>query len=237
MIYIVGIGPGHKDYIVPKALEIMKKSDIIIGFKRAIDSLEFIDNKKIYINKLSDIDEFICGEVCSEVCSEACDDEHDEVPDEVRDEENQDMDISISKMDKENNISIVASGDPTFYGITNYIKSKTGLEIEVVPGISSFQYLTCKLNLPWNNAYLGSLHGRREEFLDKINNYELSIWLTDKDNNPARLSEILHEAKINCKIIIGENLSYEDEIISCGSPEEFLNATFSPLSIFIVQKV
>ena len=39
MIYIVGLGPGHKDYIMPKALETMKKSDIIIGFKRAIDSL------------------------------------------------------------------------------------------------------------------------------------------------------------------------------------------------------
>ena len=201
MIYIVGLGPGHKDYIMIKALEIMKKSNVIIGFKRAIDSLDFIDNKKIYINKLSDIDKFIC-----------------------------------SKENKDNNISIVASGDPTFYGITNYIKSKTDLEIEVIPGISSFQYLTCKLKMPWNNAYLGSLHGRCEEFLEKINDNELSIWLTDKENNPAVLCKILHEAEINCKVIIGENLSYEDEIISEGNPEEFLNATYSPLSIFIVDK-
>lgn len=62
MIYIVGLEPGHKDYIMPKALVIMKKSNIIIGFKRALDSLEFIDNKKIYINKLSDLDKFIAGE-------------------------------------------------------------------------------------------------------------------------------------------------------------------------------
>lgn len=199
MIYIVGLGPGHKDYIMTKALEIMKKSNVIIGFKRAIDSLDFIDNKKIYINKLSDIDKFIC-----------------------------------IKEDKDNNISIVASGDPTFYGITNYIKSKTTLEIEIIPGISSFQYLTCKLKLPWNNAYLGSLHGRCEKFLEKINNHELSIWLTDNENNPAVLCKILHESKIKCKIIIGENLSYEDEIISEGSPVEFLNRTYSSLSIFIV---
>lgn len=62
MIYIVGLGPGHRDYIMPKALEILKKSNIIIGFKRALDSLEFVDNKKIYINKLSDINEYICDE-------------------------------------------------------------------------------------------------------------------------------------------------------------------------------
>ncbi|AWK52740.1 precorrin-6y C5,15-methyltransferase (decarboxylating) subunit CbiE [Clostridium beijerinckii] len=202
MIYIVGLGPGHKDYIMPKALEIMKKVNVIIGFRRAIDSLDFIDNKKVYINKLSDIDQFICYE------------------------EN-----------KDNDISIVASGDPTFYGITNYIKSKTALELEVIPGISSFQYLTCKIKLPWNNAYLGSLHGRSEEFLEKINNNKLSIWLTDKENNPAMLCKILHEAEIKCKVMIGENLSYEDEIISEGSPEEFLTTNCSTLSIFVVNKV
>ena len=201
MIYIVGLGPGHKDYIMIKALETINKSDIIIGFKRAIDSLDFIENNKIYINKLSDIDKFICNE------------------------ENRDK-----------NISIVASGDPTFYGITNYIKSKAALEIEVIPGISSFQYLTCKLKMPWSNAYLGSLHGRKQEFLEKVVKNELSIWLTDKENNPSVLCKTLHEAKINCKVIIGENLSYEDEIISEGSPKEFLNENYSPLSIFIVNR-
>ncbi|WP_236898304.1 precorrin-6y C5,15-methyltransferase (decarboxylating) subunit CbiE [Clostridium beijerinckii] len=201
MIYIVGLGPGHRDYIMPKALEILKKSNIIIGFKRALDSLEFIDNKKIYINKLIDINEYIC------------------------DEKNRSIIISI-----------VASGDPTFYGITNYIKSKATLEFQVIPGISSFQYLTCKLNMSWNNAYLGSLHGRKEDFLTVVNNHDLSIWLTDKENNPAILCEILHKEKVRCKVVIGENLSYEDEIITNGTPEEFMNKKYDSLSVFIVDR-
>ncbi|WP_238899866.1 precorrin-6y C5,15-methyltransferase (decarboxylating) subunit CbiE [Clostridium sp. YIM B02500] len=201
MIYIVGLGPGHRDYIMPKALEILKKSNIIIGFKRALDSLEFIDNKKIYINKLIDINEYIC------------------------DEKNRSMIISI-----------VASGDPTFYGITNYIKSKATLEFQVIPGISSFQYLICKLNMSWNNAYLGSLHGRKEDFLNVVNNHDLSIWLTDKENNPAILCEILHKEKVRCKVVIGENLSYEDEIITNGTPEEFMNKKYDSLIVFIVDR-
>ncbi|NSB15089.1 precorrin-6y C5,15-methyltransferase (decarboxylating) subunit CbiE [Clostridium beijerinckii] len=201
MIYIVGLGPGHRDYIMPKALEILKKSNITIGFKRALDSLEFVDNKKIYINKLSDINEYIC------------------------DEKNRSMIISI-----------VASGDPTFYGITNYIKSKATLEFQVIPGISSFQYLTCKLNMSWNNAYLGSLHGRKEDFLTVVNNHDLSIWLTDKENNPAILCEILHKEKVRCKVVIGENLSYEDEIITNGTPEEFMDKKYDSLSVFIVDR-
>lgn len=199
MIYIVGLGPGHKDYILPKALDIIQKSDIIIGFKRALDSLDFIDNKKMYINTLADIDE-------------------------------------ILSYKEDEDISIVASGDPTFYGITNYIQSKTNLEIKIIPGISSFQYLTCKLNMPWNKAYLGSLHGRVEEFIDIVNANKLSIWLTDKENNPSVLCRLLCEADIKCKVIIGENLSYENELISEGSPENFINETHSSLSIFIVEK-
>lgn len=202
MIYIVGLGPGHKDYIMPKALEILEMSDIVIGFKRALDSLEFIQSKKLYISKLSDIDQYICDE-----------------------------------KDKKAAVSIIASGDPTFYGITNYIKSKALLEFSVIPGISSFQYLTCKLSMPWNNAYLGSLHGRNEEFLDVVNKHNLSIWLTDKENNPSALCEILDNSKIKCKVIIGENLSYEDEVISEGKPEEFINKTYNSLSILIVDKV
>lgn len=202
MIYIVGLGPGHKEYIMPKALEVMQKCKIIIGFKRAIDSIGFINNKKVYINKLNELDEFISG-----------------------------------KKNQEYDISIVASGDPTFYGITNYIKSKTDLEIQVIPGISSFQYLTCRLNMPWNNAYIGSLHGRIDKFLDVVREYKLSIWLTDKDNNPTALCKILSEAEIDCKVIIGEDLSYDNELISIGNPQEYLNKTFSSLNIFIVENL
>lgn len=207
MIYIVGLGPGHKDYIMPKALEIMKKSNMIIGFKRALDSLDFIDNKKVYINKLSDLDKFIFN------------------------------DNNNNIENSQENISIVASGDPTFYGITNYVKSKLSFDFEVIPGISSFQYLTCKVKVPWNNGYLGSLHGRGEGFLEQINNNELSIWLTDKENNPAVLCEKLCSADIKCRVIIGENLSYEDEIISEGNPNEFVNKEFSSLSVIIVEKL
>lgn len=208
MIYIVGLGPGHKDYIMPKALETMKKSEIIVGFKRAIDSLDFIQGKKIYMKKLSDIDEFILNNDNIDNCEKS-----------------------------PINISIIASGDPTFYGITNYVKSKAQCEFEIIPGISSFQYLTSKVKLPWNTAHLGSLHGRSDDFLKEVKDNNLSIWLTDKENNPAALCKVLEEAKIKCRVIIGENLSYEDEIITIGSPSEFLNKEFSILSILIVERI
>ena len=47
---------------------------------------------------------------------------------------------------------------------------------------------------------------------------------------------MLQEEKIECVVIIGENLSYDDEVISEGSPHEFIESTFSDLNIFIVHK-
>jgi cobalt-precorrin-7 (C5)-methyltransferase len=224
MIYIVGLGPGNKNYIMPKALETMKKSNIIIGFKRALDSLDFIDNKKVYINKLSDLDKFIASEKNENKAS-------------LINNKNLNKDIVFNEKDLYDNISIVASGDPTFYGITNYVKGKAAAEFEIIPGISSFQYLTCKVKVPWNNGHLGSLHGRSEEFFEQVNNNKLSIWLTDKENNPAVLCEKLCTAEIKCRVIIGENLSYENEIISEGNPKEFVNKEFSSLSVLIVENL
>ena len=59
MLYIVGLGPGNKDYILPKAIETLKKSDVVIGFKRLINDLNFIDTNKIVINSLRETLDYI----------------------------------------------------------------------------------------------------------------------------------------------------------------------------------
>ncbi|SFD02010.1 precorrin-6y C5,15-methyltransferase (decarboxylating) subunit CbiE [Clostridium uliginosum] len=197
MLYIVGLGPGHKDYMIKKSIDVLEHSDIIVGFKRALDSLEFINKKKIYLKSLADIDKILLSE-------------------------------------QEQVISVVASGDPTFYGITNYIKNNITEDFEIIPGISSFQYLTSKVKLTWNNAYLGSLHGRSDEFLKMVKENEITIWLTDKKNNPTELCKLLDNELINCKVVVGENLSYDDEVISQGKPKQFLNKSFSELCVFII---
>lgn len=199
MIYIVGIGPGNREYIIQKALNVMEECDLIIGFKRAVESLDFISTHKEYMKTLSDLDKYISE-------------------------------------DNDKNIAVIASGDPTFYGITNYIKSKSKFDFQIIPGISSFQYMTCKTKIPWNNAYLGSLHGRKENFVEGVKNNELSIWLTDKENNPAVLCRILKDEEIDCRVLIGENLSYDDEFIYEGRPDEFVEKEFNSLNIFIVKK-
>ncbi|MBW9148856.1 precorrin-6y C5,15-methyltransferase (decarboxylating) subunit CbiE [Clostridium sp. CM028] len=137
----------------------------------------------------------------------------------------------------EKDIAIIASGDPCFYGITNYIKSNFKSKIEIVPGISSFQYLMCKLQKPWQNAYLGSMHGRREEFIKIVREHEISVWLTDKSNSPQALCRKLYENNIKATAYVGEELSYEDERIIKGTVEEIKEKTFNDLSVVVIENL
>lgn len=205
MVKILGLGPGHEDYIVPKVIKVLKKSDYIIGFERAIFSLESLSYLNLKGEKLKIVKSL------KEI-------------------------ISFLNENKYSEISIVASGDPTFYGITNYIEKNYSGEIAVVPGISSFQYLTCKLNKPWNNSFVGSMHGREENFIEIVKKNKLSIWLTDKKNTPIKLSKNLMENSIECTVYVGENLSYENEKITNGSPKEICENYFGDLSVMIIER-
>ncbi|WP_244835088.1 precorrin-6y C5,15-methyltransferase (decarboxylating) subunit CbiE [Clostridium sp. BJN0001] len=199
MIYIVGLGPGNREYMLNKAISVLEKSDIIIGFKRGISSVDFIHTKKVCIKSFKELNKYLT--------------------------------------DTSKNISIIASGDPLFFGITKYIKASFDISFEVIPGISSFQYLASKTHISWDGAYLSSLHGRNEDFISEIKNQKISIYLTDNINNPKKICEKLYKERVKCNIIIGENLSYTDEKITEGTPEKLKNNDYSNLSIMIIEKL
>lgn len=118
--------------------------------------------------------------------------------------------LGFIEEDKE--ILLLASGDPNFYGIVNFLKNR-GVEIkEVLPGISSFQYMMSKLQKPWENVNFLSLHGRVDD-LEKAKNYKTSIILIDIDNMPSSISKDLYELGIRGNLYVGFNLSYENEKI------------------------
>lgn len=109
-------------------------------------------------------------------------------------------------------ILILASGDPCFYGILDFLKRKNVIIDKVLPGISSFQYMMGKLKKSWNGASFLSLHGREEE-LSSTKDNSLTVVLTDKTNTPSTISKRLYDLGMRGKIYVGFNLSYEDEEI------------------------
>lgn len=128
---------------------------------------------------------------------------------------------------------ILASGDPEFYGVTDYLK-RSGIAIDrVVPGISSFQYLMCKLQKSWQNANLFSLHGRDYELSEVLNN-EMNICLTDSINTPNSISKSLYELGARGSITAGYNLSYDDELIISKKIGDTLD-DISALAVVVIE--
>lgn len=124
----------------------------------------------------------------------------------------------------EKNISIIVSGDTGYYSLLSYIKRNfEKAEIKVIPGLSSFQYLFGKICETWEDYTLCSVHGREIDIIKTLKESKKGlVLLTDKKNSPYEIGRLLFENNLNnIEIIVGENLSYEDENIFSFFPENF----------------
>lgn len=143
------------------------------------------------------------------------------------------VDEILDLLKNNDDILLLASGDPNFFGIAEFIKRK-GIEVtRVLPGISSFQYLMSKLEKPWQEARFISLHGRNGDLREVLKS-KLSIILIDKDNNASYISKELKKLGLSGFIYAGFNLSYSDEqIIKISIGEELENV--SPLGVVVIE--
>lgn len=143
----------------------------------------------------------------------------------------------VKKYREKKKIAFLLSGDTGFYSMLNFLKKhfKTD-ELEVVPGISSYQYLAAKIGEVWQDAFVGSLHGRSFDFLEVIKKYHKVFLLTDYEHSPTEIARSMIQSKISGKtMIVGENLSYDEERIIVGTPEEIVKITDFNMSVVVIK--
>jgi len=123
---------------------------------------------------------------------------------------------NIETLSHENNVVVLASGDPLFYGIGSLIVKKLGRDlVEIVPHPSSIQLAFSRLGLKWNDAKIISFHARPiKGFITKIQNYEKIGILTDAQNTPQKIAQhMLNYNEENWKVYICEHLGGVEENI------------------------
>jgi len=123
--------------------------------------------------------------------------------------------IQILKENTDRIISVLASGNPSLYGIADYIiKNMSPLEdIEIIPGISSVEYLFSRLQLTMNDLYMTSFHGRKLEE-EMVLKSKKTAFFTDNKTSLFDIAQLYLKNGLNPIFIIGENLSYPNEKIS-----------------------
>jgi cobalt-precorrin-7 (C5)-methyltransferase len=138
---------------------------------------------------------------------------------------------------EEKKIGIIVSGDTGFYSLLDYLDSKIGKDcIDVIPGISSYQYLFSRLGKSYKNYGLYSLHGREIKWIDMLRDQKGIFLLTDKINSPIRIAEqLIDEGLREVTMIVGENLSYDNEKITIDIPENIMKQDFSVLSVVVIE--
>lgn len=147
--------------------------------------------------------------------------------------------IDYLKSRQEKKIAVVVSGDTGFYSLLPFLKKYFSQEeLEVIPGISSYQYLFSQIGECWQNYVLASAHGRDFDYISALKNGQGVILLTDDKNTPYTIAKNIYEAGIcDAELVIGERLSYPDEKITVVSVEKFaeLNREFK-MNVTVVRK-
>lgn len=101
---------------------------------------------------------------------------------------------------------------------------KCQYQIRQLCGISSVQYFASRLQIPWEDITLMSDHGRRQNIVGMLSTHEKVFTLTDGDKGVRRLSsELLRYGLGSVKMYVGCQLSYPEEEILTGGPEQFLD--------------
>ena len=113
MIKVVGLGPGHKDYIIPMASNAISDATVVIGYHYYFQFIEhLIDSEVICIGK------------------------------ELSEEEKR-AEIAIEYAQKGEQVVVIGSGDASIYAMASIVYQKIAeqdlsIDVETIPGISAF---------------------------------------------------------------------------------------------------
>ena len=135
---------------------------------------------------------------------------------------------------KHKQISVIASGDPLIYGIGRYLSKNIDKEdLNIVSGISSLQYIFSKVHIDMNDLHITSSHGKTPDF-DYVLSHKKVCMVTDKIIGPKEICKQILDRNLEKTLVVGENLSYDNERITIGSPEDILKLEDFDMCVVVI---
>lgn len=158
----------------------------------------------------------------------------------------QTLEIVGQRLTKDN-VAVLASGDPLFFGIGRTLLKTVGSKaLEIHPALSSIQLAFSRFKEPWDDARFVSLHGREaEHILPLLLPHDKVLVFTDGANSPDALCRKLlacfaaiddMETAKQYQVMVAENLGHGNETLSTGSLEEISRQDFSSLNVVIFKR-
>lgn len=131
------------------------------------------------------------------------------------------------------------SGHVGFYSGAGKLLGKidrSSFDVDVKCGVSSVAYLCSRMNIPWQDVFLMSAHGRHANVPGEVRGHGKVFTLLDRDNGVRELCSQLEEYGLrDVMVTVGQDLSYENEVIVTGRPGEIKEMEFRGLCAALVQ--
>ncbi|QIZ76309.1 precorrin-6y C5,15-methyltransferase (decarboxylating) subunit CbiE [Ferrimonas lipolytica] len=154
--------------------------------------------------------------------------------------------IELMEQAEDRFVSVLASGDPMFFGIgQTLVRQVIPCDVEVIPNSSCVQLACARLYLPCNEVDIVSLHGQVNAakvpgLVARMQHANLLAVLTDKTNTPVAIANYLVEfGELDWRVAVCEDLGSCDEKITEFSPKELAAGDagqFSNRNILLLQR-
>ncbi len=121
-------------------------------------------------------------------------------------------------------------------GTRTYFIRDLRLKTELLPGISTAAYLCARLQIPWEDVFLASAHGKMldvGELLAAHRNVFLLLGGKDGVGNLCRT--LVERGYGGCLVTVGERLSYPEERLLRGTAETLKDLEFDGLCAVLLQ--
>ena len=135
--------------------------------------------------------------------------------------------------------AVLFSGDIGFYsGAASLRRCLEGqpFKIEAFSGISSPIHFLNTIGKTWSDVHLISCHGQTASVISHVRRHAKTLALLGKPDDAANISQKMIDYGLsNVRLYIGADLKQPDEQIISGSPADFLEQTFSALSLIYIE--
>lgn len=133
-------------------------------------------------------------------------------------------------------VSVLVSGDPCLYSLLGLLERKLGEDrIEVLPGIGAIQTFCARMGVLWQDAKVVSGHGRSltvSALGYSVRTHAKTILFCDGERGASWAARaMLDEGLEDVRMCVGERLSYPDERLARGTPEQITAMDFDSLCL------
>ena len=128
---------------------------------------------------------------------------------------------------------VLVSGDIGFYSAATKLgDALKKYELSYIPGVSTVNTFFARLGLPWHDAVLTSMHGRKINIVDTVRRNRMTFCLAG--NNVNEIGTALTKAGLgNIKTYIGENLGMPNERVYETDAENIAEGEFPSLTVLL----